>query len=119
MKHLFAFIAIMVGLAGPAQATGGFVCRTAGARPIQISVGFGHVAGSPLLQDATRLSDNGRSIPVRAPQWWFDGSELRLLLADPSGLRREGIVKARRNGQVYDGNIWRNGQRRWIRCREG
>ena len=119
MKRFLAFIAIMVGLAAPAQATGGFVCRTAGARPIQVSIGFGHVAGAPLLQDATRLSDNGRGVSVRAPQWWFDGTELRLLLSDPNGIRREASVKARRNGHVYDGNIWRNGQRRWIRSREG
>ena len=119
MKRILVFLTILVGVAGPAQATGGFVCRTGGARPIQVSIGFGHVAGAPLLQDATRLSDNGRAVPVRAPQWWFDGTELRLLLSDPNGMRREAIVKARRNGHVYDGNIWRNGQRRWIRCREG
>ena len=119
MKRLLPFIAIMVGLTDPAPATGGFVCRTAGARPLQVSVGFGHVAGAPLLQDATRLSDDGRDVPVRSPQWWFDGTELRLLLADPNGLRREAVIKARRRGHVYDGNVWRNGKRRWIRCREG
>ncbi len=119
MKRALLLIGAMFALATPAHATGGFVCRTAGARPIQVSIGFGHVAGAPLLQNSTRLSDNGRTIPTKAPQWWFDGTELRLLLTDPNGMRREAIIKARRNGHVYDGNMWRNGQRRWIRCREG
>jgi hypothetical protein len=119
MKRVLLASGIMLGLSDPALATGGFVCRTAGVRPIQVSMGFGHVAGAPLLQDATRLSDNGRNIPVKAPQWWFDGTELRLLLSDPNGMRREAIIKAQRNGQVYDGDIWRGGKRRWVRCREG
>ena len=119
MKRV-ALALLLTGLvATPANATGGFVCRTAGARSIQVSVGFGHAPGSPLLQDSIRLNDNGRNIAVTAPQWWFDGTELRLLLADPNGMRREAIVKARRNGHVYDGNIWRGGKRSWVRCREG
>lgn len=108
MKSIILAAVVGLAVAAPAQATGGFVCRTSGARPIQLSVGFGHAAGAPLLQDATRLSDNGRAVAVSAPQWWFDGTELRLLLADPNGMRREAIVKTRRNGQ-----------RRWARCREG
>jgi hypothetical protein len=103
-------------LASPAFATGGLVCRTAGARPIAVSLGFGHAAGSPLF--AARLSDNGRNIPVSAPQWWLDDAELRLLLSDPNATRRELILKAKRNGRFYDGSLWRGGQRRWVRCRE-
>ena len=105
--------------AAPALATGGMVCSTAGPRPIHISIGFGHAPGAPLLADATRLTDNGRNIPVTAPQWWLDGSELRILLADPGAMRREAIVRTRRRGQVYDGSLWRGGKRRWVRCREG
>jgi len=117
-KALFTSV-VLVGLGAPAEATGGFVCRTAGARPIQVSVGFGHAVGAPLLRDATRLMDAGRNVHVTAPQWWFDGTELRLLLADPSGLRREAIIKARRNRDSFDGNLWRGGKRHWVRCREG
>ena len=117
-KALLCF-PLLIGLAAPAQATGGLVCRTAGPRPIEISVGFGHAPGAPLITTATRLLDNGRTIAVTAPQWWLDNSELRLLLADPTAMRRELILKARRNGHYYDGSIWRNGQRRWVRCREG
>ncbi|HUP67402.1 MAG TPA: hypothetical protein VM145_04220 [Sphingomicrobium sp.] len=118
MKTLL--IAIPLGLltASPAYATGGFVCRTAGSRALQVSVGFGHTSGSQLLEDATRLTDKGRNVPVVAPQWWFDGSELRLLLTDPSALRREAIVKARRTGRTFDGSLWRGGKRYWVRCRE-
>lgn len=102
--------------AAPAQATGGFTCRTAGPRPVEIALGFGHTPGAPLF--LSRLLDNGRNVPVRAPQWWLDDSELRLLLTDPDSMRREAIVKARRNGPVYDGSLWRGGKRRWVRCRE-
>ncbi len=117
-KLPFAIALIVLG-ATCASATGGFVCSTAGPRPLTVSIGFGHVPGAPLLKDATRLTDNGRDVPVTAPQWWLDNSELRLLLDDPSAMRREVIIKARRNGHVYDGSLWRDGRRRWVRCREG
>ena len=119
MKGPVFALLILASFSAPAHATGGFVCRTAGARPIEVSVGFGHVPGAPLLRDSTRLRDNGRNVPVTAPQWWFDGTELRLLLVDPNAMRREAIIKARRNGHVYDGSLWRGGKRRWVRCREG
>lgn len=108
-----------LALATPAQATGGLICRTGGARPVEVSIGFGHVPGAPLLADVTRLLDNGRAVPVVAPQWWLDDRELRLLLTDPSAIRREAVVKARRTGPFYDGSLWRGGKRRWVRCREG
>jgi hypothetical protein len=113
-KTLLVLLAAL--LAAPAQATGGMVCRTAGPRPIEVSLGFGHAAGSPLI--AARLADNGRSIPVTAPQWWLDTSELRLLLTDPNATRREVIVKAKRNGSFHDGSLWRGSRQRWVRCRE-
>ena len=119
MNKLAIAFAFLVFGATSANATGGFVCRTAGPRPVAVSIGFGHVPGSSLLQGSTRLTDNGRTVPVTAPQWWFDGTELRLLLADPNAMRREAVIKARRNGSVYDGSLWRDGRRRWVRCREG
>ena len=100
-----------------AHATGGLVCRTAGAKPIEVAVGFGHVPGSPLI--LTRLLDNGRQIPVSQAQWWLDNSEVRLLLIAPDAHREELTLRARRNRHVYDGSVWRSGQRRWVRCREG
>ena len=118
MNKSLLLLPLLFGIAAPAQATGGFVCRTGGPRPIEVSLGFGHAPGAPLLADATRLRDNGRNIPVTAPQWWLDDTELRLLLADPTAMRRELILKTRRNSHVYDGNLWRNGKRRWVRCRE-
>ena len=119
MKRAFFAALPLLAIAAPAQATGGFVCRTAGSQPIEVSVGFGHVPGAPLITAVTRLVDNGRNVPVTAPQWWLDNSELRLLLADPSAMRREVIIKTRRNGHVYDGSLWRGGRRHWVRCREG
>lgn len=118
MKRTILIMLAVPGMAIPAHATGGFTCRTAGARPIEVSLGFGHVAGSPLLADATRLADNGRSVPVITPQWWFDGTELRVLMADPAGMRREAVMKARRIGRTYDGSLWRAGKRHRVRCRE-
>lgn len=118
MKNALLVLPVLAAIAAPAHATGGMTCRTAGANPIEVSVGFGHAAGAPLISSATRLFDNGRNVSVTAPQWWLDNSELRLLLADPNALRREAIIKARRNGHVYDGSLWRHGKRRWVRCRE-
>jgi hypothetical protein len=91
-------------------------CRTGGARPLEVVIGFGHVPGAPLF--LARLSDDGRPVPVRAPQWWLDSKELRILLASPDAMRREAIVRTKKKGLFYDGNIWRGGQRRWVRCRE-
>ena len=115
MKRIL--FALLLGvIASPAQATGGFVCRTAGAAPIELSLGFGHVPGSPLI--ATRLTDNRRHVPVKSAQWWLDNQELRLVLIDPTAMRQELVIRARRNGHVYDGSLWRNGAQRWVRCRE-
>ena len=102
--------------ATPAQATGGLICRTAGARPIELSLGFGHVPGSPLI--GVRLLDAGRKVPVTAAQWWLDNQEVRTLLVGPDALKQELLLRARRKGHVYDGSLWRSGQRRWVRCRE-
>ena len=115
--HKLALAAVVAALsASPAYATGGMTCRTGGPRPVEVSVGFGHVPGAPII--LSRLKDNGRSIAVTAPQWWLDNDELRLVLVNRNGTRREAIIKTKRNGLVYDGSLWRNGQRRWVRCRE-
>jgi hypothetical protein len=106
-----SLIAIM-----PAQATGGFQCRTAGARPIEVALTIGHVPGSPLV--ATRLTDSGRNVHVQSAQWWLDDKELRLLLIDPAARQQQLLLRASRKRSSYDGTIWRNGHRRWVRCRE-
>jgi len=116
MKLAVFALPLALGAAAPAFATGGLMCRTAGARPVEVSVGFGHVPGAPLI--ATRLIDNGRQVPVERAQWWLDRSEMRLLLIAPQALREEVLIRARRNGHTYDGSLWRNGKRRWVRCRD-
>jgi hypothetical protein len=111
------FLALPLVLAAtPAQATGGFVCRTAGITPIEVSVGFGHVPGSPLI--LARLTDNRRQVPVQSAQWWLDNREMRLVLISPDAMRQELVLRARRNGHVYDGSVVRGGRSRWVRCRE-
>ena len=102
--------------AAPAQATGGFICRTAGTRPVEVAIGFGHVPGAPLI--LTRLTDNGRNVPVQSAQWWLDNDEMRLLLIDPDGRQEQLKLKAKRKGWTYDGSLWRLGKSRWVRCRE-
>ena len=116
MKRLLAALPLIFLAATPAEATGGFVCRTAGPDPIEASMGFGHVPGAPLL--VTRLTDRGRIVPARSAQWWLDNKELRLLLIGTDALREELLIRASRNGHVYDGSLWRGGKRRWVRCRE-
>ena len=108
---LAAFIA-----AAPASATGGLECKTAGPRPLRIVVGFGHVPGAPLI--LTRLEDSGRNIAVTAPQWWFDRWGIRLLLVAKDGWREEALLKAVDKKGHWDGSVWRNGRKRWVRCYE-
>ncbi len=103
-------------IAAPAQATGGLVCRTAGAQPLIVSLGFGHVPGSPLI--LTRVTENGRQVPVQSAQWWLDNREMRLVLISPDAMREELTLRAGRKGHVYDGTVVRSGRRRWVRCRE-
>lgn len=116
MKRLLFAIPVAILAASPAQATGGLTCKTAGPRPVEVSIGFGHVVGAPLI--GTRLIDNGRVIAVTSPQWWLEQSELRLLLANAASTQQEALIRARRNGHVYDGTLLRGGKRRWVRCRE-
>ena len=107
---------VAAGLAQPVHATGGFLCRTAGTRPIEIAVGIGHVPGAPVI--AVRMRAGGQAVPVTAAQWWFDGNDLRLHLIDRGALRSAAVIRARRNGHNFDGSVTRAGKRRWIRCRE-
>ena len=109
-------VAVALIVAAPAHATGGLVCRTAGARPIEVSLGFGHVPGSPLI--LVRLLDAGRNVPVSAAQWWLDNQEVRALLIGTGAHKQELLLRAKRTGYVYDGSLWRYGKRRWIRCCE-
>ena len=115
MKRLLLALLLLLP-ASPALATGSFLCRTAGARPIELSLGFGHVPGSPLI--LTRLTENGRQVPVQSAQWWLDNREMRLVLISPDAMREEMTLRARRKGHVYDGTVVRSGRRRWVRCRE-
>ena len=114
-KYLIAFSALGL-LASPAHATGGFQCRTAASPTIDIMLGFGHTAGSALFSE--RLRVDGKDIPVEAPQWWLDDSELRLVLTDAQANERLAVVKAKRKGDAYDGTVVYQGRRHWIRCRE-
>ena len=116
MNKYLTLATLLLFAATPAYATGGLICRTAGARPIEVSMGFGHVPGAPLI--ATRLRENGRTVPVSAAQWWLDSTEVRVLLIGPNALKEELLLRAKRNGHFFDGSLLRNGKRRWVRCRE-
>ena len=116
MKVGLLLAAVALTSASPAIASGGLSCRTGGARPVQVDLAYGHVFGTGLV--SSRLLDAGRTIPVEHPQWWLDRNEVRLVLTGPAAIREELRLVARRKGAHYDGSIWRNGQRRWVRCRE-
>ena len=104
-------------LAAPAHATGGLECKTAGAEPLTIHLGFGHVPNAGLF--LAKLFDGDHEIAVDAPQFWMEGSELRLALRPKGVLETELVLKADWNEQAraYDGAIWRSGKQRWVRCR--
>ncbi len=109
-------MAALALLASPANATGGFQCSTAAKPRIEISLGFGHTAGSGLFSE--RLRVDGKDIAVVAPQWWLDDKELRVVLTDEQANRRLAVVRARRKGDAYDGSVEYKGKRHWIRCYE-
>jgi hypothetical protein len=116
MNSLLAAALATIAIAGPAHATGGLVCETAGPRPVSVSLVIGLTAVSHVVQ--ARLSDNGVDVPVTVAQSWLDGNELRLDLTDPNAERHELRLRARARGDGYDGSLWRHGKRRWVRCEE-
>jgi hypothetical protein len=116
MKKAFLLLPVLLAAAAPAHATGGMTCRTAGAKPVEVSLVIGHTTGSPLVSG--RMMDNGSAIEVRAVQWRLDSSELRLLLVDPQATRTEATLKPKKNGRFYDGSLVRSGRSQWVRCRE-
>jgi hypothetical protein len=116
-KILILAAALTAAVAAPAHATGGLVCRTAGAKPVEVSLVVGPTAVSSVV--SARLTDRGRGIPVQIAQSWLEPTELRLDLVDPNAARHELRLRVARKGDAYDGSLWRLGQRRWVRCREG
>jgi hypothetical protein len=102
--------------AAPAQATSSMLCSTAGDKPIAALLVIGQAAISSVVQAS--LTDDGREIPVQVAQSWIDQDELRLDLVDPNAERQELRLLAKAKGEGYDGSLWRNGKRRWVRCGE-
>ena len=117
MKKLLIALSLALAVVTPAQATGGLVCRTAGPNPIEAWLVISHTVVPSVV--SARLSDRGRDVPVKLAQSWLEPSELRLDLTDDNAMRHELRLRVKRNGSAYDGSLWRNGFRRWVRCREG
>ena len=116
MNKQLLCLPFLLAAAMPAHATSGMVCGTANPNPVEVSLVIGNTVGSPIVSG--RLLDAGKSVKVRAVQWWLDASELRLLLVDPDATQHEVLVKAKKNGRFYDGTLVRSGRSRWVRCRE-
>lgn len=117
MKKIIIGCFAAVALAAPAQASGGLICRTAGPRPIELALVVSHTVIPAVV--SARLTDDGRVVPVATAQSWLDRSEVRIDLTDPNAARHELRLRATNKGDRFDGSLWRNGQRRWVRCREG
>jgi hypothetical protein len=117
MKRYFLLAATMLLLPAPAAATSGLICSTAGSPPIHLALVISHTAVPAVV--AVRLTDNRRDVPVVTAQSWFDPTEVRVDLVDRNAMRHEARLRAVRRGQAYDGSLWRDGKRRWVRCREG
>ena len=116
MNKSLLLLPMLLAIAAPAQATGGLTCRTAGARPLEVSLVIGRTAVSSVV--SANLRDNGGRVPVSVAQSWLEPSELRLDLADPNVMRREARLLAKKYGRFYDGSLVRSGRSQWIRCRE-
>ena len=117
MKRLLLLVAGALLLPAPAFATTGLVCSTAGSPPIHLALVISHTAVPSVV--SARLTDNRRPVPVVTAQSWFDPAEIRVDLVDRNAMRHEARLRAVKRGQTYDGTLWRNGKRRWVRCREG
>ena len=117
MRKLLLALPPLLLVASPADATGGLVCRTGGPRPLEVSLVLSHTAVSSVV--SARLRDNGRDLPVGIAQSWIEPAEVRLDLVNRNATRHEVRLRAKRNGSAYHGTLWRLGQRRWVRCREG
>lgn len=118
MRKLLIAFAMGSLIAVPAQATGGLVCSTSGARPVTIALVVSHTAVPAIV--SARLTDNGREVPVMAAQSWLDPTEVRIDLTDRNAMRHEARLRAtwRKASRSYDGSLWRGGRRHWVRCRE-
>jgi hypothetical protein len=114
MKKLLLLLPLALAAATPAAATQGLTCRTASGPPIELSL----VLGAPPSVLSPQLRVAGRRVPVVIGQSWIEEPEIRVDLYDPQLLRHELRLKVRRNGRMFDGSVWRAGQRRWVRCRE-
>lgn len=112
-----ALAIVALSMAAPAHASGGLLCRTAGASPIDLRLVISHTAVSAVV--SARLIDQGRDVPVALAQSWLDPNDIRVDLVDRNAMRHELRLHARKNGRVYDGSLWRGGRRHWVRCREG
>ena len=119
MKLLFpiAFSIAALASATPASASGGLLCRTAGARPIDLRLVVSHTIVSAVV--SARLIDNGRDVPVALAQSWLDPNDIRVDLVDRNAQRHLLRLRATKKGGGYDGTLWRGGKRHWVRCREG
>ena len=117
MNKLLIALPLALAMATPAHATGSLACRTAGAKPIEAWLVISHTAVPSVV--SARLSDNGRDVPVKVAQSWLEPNQVRLDLTDGNAARHELRLRASLNDSSYDGSLWRNGVRRWVRCREG
>ena len=105
-------------IAGTANATGGLSCKTAGPRPTTLALVVSHTVVPTIV--SARLHEAGRNIAVVIAQSWLDPDEIRVDLTDSNAMRHEARLRAswRPASRSYDGSLWRNGKRRWVRCRE-
>lgn len=117
MKRMLLLLPMVLLAPAPASATTGLICSTAGSPPIHLALAISHTAVPSVV--SARLTDNRRDIAVFTAQSWFDPREVRVDLVDRNAMRHEARLRATRRGASYDGTLWRNGKRRWIRCREG
>ncbi len=116
MKKLLLVAAASLLASTPAKATGGLLCSTAGGSNVSLALVVSHTAVPAVV--SARLTDGGLEVPVTVAQSWLDPAELRVDLVDPDAMRHEVRIRVTRQGDHYDGSLWRHGKRRWVRCRE-
>jgi hypothetical protein len=118
---LLAALALLCA-ATPALATGGYVCRTSGAEPIELAVVTGHAVAPVIVQ--ARLTERDQTLStadepprIAIAQSWVDDSEVRLDLVDANAERYEARLRIKPTGNLRAaGTLLRNGKTYRVRC---
>ena len=123
MRTLSLAPLILLALATPAGATGGFLCTAVGQEEPALSLVIGH--GIPGGVVAANLREGGRWLSTYAPvdriiidQWWIDRERTWVDLVDRETGEPAAQLRVTNHRFGGSGTLARNGRTFAVRCRE-